>query len=317
MTTTLGSGSLTFEVVAGWPKLPDDFVLGDCFGGVVDSKDRVYLSTRGPHPVVVLDREGNLLDTWGEGLLKMPHGIAVAPDDSIYCTDLEDGVVRKLTREGELLQTIGGESGRFSGTPFNRPSHLAVSPASGDLFVTDGYGNSVVHRYSPEGKLKYSWGEAGTGPGQFVVPHNVVIDKDENIYVADRENHRVQVFTANGEHLATWPGIWRAAGLAMDAEENVIVAEMPPHVYILDAPGVGHAISIYTKGGELLTRFGDASPGEEPGKFTAPHALTIDSRGDIYVCEMPASNMGDEWNEEAARIRGAGAVRSVVKLARK
>lgn len=317
MTMILGTGDHTFELVANWPKLPSGFELGDCFGGVVDSKDRIYLSNRGPHPVVVLDTEGNLLSTWGEGLLKMPHGIAVGPDDSIYCTDLEDGVVRKLTPEGKLLQTIGDESDRFSGKPFNRPSHLAVSPVSGDLFITDGYGNSRVHRYSPEGELKYSWGEAGTGKGEFVVPHNIVIDKEENIYVADRENHRVQVFSSDGQHLDTWPGIWRAAGLVMDKDENVIVAEMPPPVYIIDAPGVGHAISVYTKHGVLKTRFGDPVPGEDPGKFTAPHALAIDSRGDLYVCEMPGSNMGEEWNNEAAEKRGNGSPRSVLKLSRK
>ena len=317
MVTTLGSGSQTFEVVEGWPKLPAGFELADCFGGVVDSKNRVYLATRGAHPVVVLDLEGNLLSTWGEGLLKAPHGIAIAPDDSIYCTDLVDNVIRKLTPEGQLLQTIGGPADRFGGAPFNLPSHLAVSPVSGDLFITDGYGNSRVHRYSPDGKLLHSWGEAGTGPGQFVVPHNIVIDEDEKLYVADRENHRVQVFTAAGEHLATWPGIWRAAGVALDPDGNVVVSEMPPPVYILDAPGLGHAVSIYTKEGKLQARFGDPTPGLEPGMFSAPHSLTIDSHGDIYVCEMPDSNMGEEWNQEAARTGGPGPLRSVVKLAKK
>ena len=319
MSTTLGSGALTYQVVDGWAKLPEGFLLDDCAGAVVDSKGLIYVFTRGEHPVVVFDRDGNYQTSWGYGVFGGTHGIAIAPDDSIYCTDTQHHVIRKFTPEGKLLQTIGGPSGRFSGQPFNRPAHLAVSPVSGDLFVADGYGNARIHRFSPEGDLIYSWGEAGTGPGQFVVPHNVVVDDDEKVFVADRENHRVQVFTAKGEFLAVWPGIWRAAGLDMDASGNMYVAEMPPHVYILDAPALGHAVSIYDKEGNLKTRFGDPSPGEDPGEFTAPHGIAVDGHGDLYVCEMPRSNMGEEWMADALSNRKPGqskAVRTIVKLAR-
>ena len=319
MTTILGSGNWSYSVVEGWPRLPEGFLLGDCAGAVVDSKGRIFVYTRGEHPVVVFDREGTYLTSWGHGVFGGTHGIAIAPDDSIYCTDTQHHVIRKFTPEGELLQTIGGPSDRFSGQPFNRPAHLAVSPVSGDLFVADGYGNSRIHRFSPEGQLIYSWGEAGTGEGQFVVPHNVVIDEDENVFVADRENHRVQVFTAKGEFLSQWPGIWRAAGLDMDAAGNFYVAEMPPHVYILDAPSLGHSVSIYDKQGNLQTRFGDPSPGEEPGRFTAPHGIAVDSHGDLYVCEMPQANMGPEWMQEAMsrhKPEQGPAIRTIVKLAR-
>ena len=199
MTTIIGDGNLTYEVLENWAKLPEGFLLDDCAGAVIDSKNRIYLYTRGEHPVVVLDRDGNFITSWGEGVFGGTHGIAIAPDDAIYCTDVRHHVVRKFTPDGELLQTIGSPSGRFSGRPFNRPAHLAISPVSGDLFIADGYGNANIHRFSPDGKLIYSWGEAGTGEGQFVVPHNIIIDQDENIYVADRENHRVQVFTAKGK----------------------------------------------------------------------------------------------------------------------
>ena len=272
MTTILGSGNWSYTVVEGWPRLPEGFLLGDCAGAVVDSKGRIFVYTRGEHPVVVFDRDGSYLTSWGHGVFGGTHGIAIAPDDSIYCTDTQHHVIRKFTPEGELLQTIGGPSDRFSGQPFNRPAHLAVSPVSGDLFVADGYGNSRIHRFSPEGKLIYSWGEAGTGKGQFVVPHNVVIDEDENVFVADRENHRVQVFTAKGEFLSQWPGIWRAAGLDMDASGNFYVAEMPPHVYIIDAPSLGHSVSIYDKQGNLQSRFGDSSPAKGQAALPPPTA---------------------------------------------
>ena len=320
MATILGSGTLTYEVMESWAKLPDGFQLGDCAGAVVDSQDRIYLYTRGEHPVVVFDRNGNFLMSWGEGVFGATHGIAIGPDDSIYCTDVRQHVIKKFTPEGELLQTIGSPSDRFSGRPFNRPAHLAISPVSGDIFVADGYGNSRIHRFSPDGRLMYSWGEPGAGPGQFVIPHNIIIDNEENIYVADRENHRIQVFSAKGEFITIWPGVWRAAGLDLDNKGNIYVAEMPPPVYILDAPGVGHAIRIYDMKGNLLTRFGDPQPGEESGRFTAPHGIAVDSWGDIYVCEMPRANMGEEWLEAAKNNRTSvqpREIRSVVKLVRK
>ncbi len=316
MSAIMGGGDLTYQVVEGWPKLPEGVLLDDCAGAVVDSKGRVYVYTRGEHPVVAFDREGSYQTSWGHGVFGGTHGIAIGPDDSIYCTDTQHHVIRKFTPEGKLLQTIGGPADRFSGQPFNRPAHLAVSPVSGDLFVADGYGNARIHRFSPDGRLLYSWGEAGTGRGQFVVPHNIVVDEDENVFVADRENHRVQVFTAKGEFLAAWPGIWRAAGLDMDRAGNVYVAEMPPPLYLLDAPNVGHAVSVYDKQGNLQTRFGAPTPGQGPGSFSAPHGIAVDSHGDLYVCEMPRFNMGSEWMEEAQRSRGSGEVRRIVKLAR-
>ena len=129
----------------------------------------------------------------------------------------------------------------------------------------------------------------------------------------------MQVFTAKGEFLGQWPGIWRAAGLDMDADGNFYVAEMPPHVYILDAPSLGHSVSIYDKEGNLQTRFGDPTPGENPGQFTAPHGIAVDAHGDLYVCEMPNANMGPEWLQDAAaqhKPEQGPALRTIVKLAR-
>ena len=111
MSTTLGSGALTYQVVEGWAKLPEGFLLDDCAGAVVDSKGLIYVFTRGEHPVVVFDRDGNYQTSWGHGVFGGTHGIAIAPDDSIYCTDTQHHVIRKFTPEGELLQTIGGLQG--------------------------------------------------------------------------------------------------------------------------------------------------------------------------------------------------------------
>src|ERR1700731_2201300 len=199
MAVQLGSGEYTFEVNENWAKVPDEITLGDCAAVGVDRQNRVYAFNRGEHPVAVFDAEGNLLRTWGEGVFHRPHGVHMGPDDTIFLTD--DGVhtVRKCTLDGKVLMTLGirGEPKPFmSGEPFHRCTHTALSP-QGDLYVSDGYGNARIHKYTADGKLLMSWGGPGTDPGQFNIPHNICCDRDGWVYVADRENHRVQVFDGN------------------------------------------------------------------------------------------------------------------------
>jgi DNA-binding beta-propeller fold protein YncE len=201
MAVQLGSGEYSFEVNENWAKVPAEIVLGDCAAVGVDRQNRVYAFNRSEHPVVVFDAEGNLLCTWGEGVFRRPHGVHMGPDDTIYLTDDGDHTVRKCTLDGKVLMTLGipGEPKPYmSGEPFHRCTHTALSPR-GDLYVSDGYGNARIHKYTPDGKLLMSWGEPGTDPGQFNVPHNICCDPDGWVYVADRENHRVQVFDGNGK----------------------------------------------------------------------------------------------------------------------
>ena len=306
-----------FELVEDWAKIPEGFDLGECADVAVDSKDQVYFHVKGPHPIVVFDQHGNFLTSWGHDIFEGAHGIAIGPDDSIYTADAGHHVIRKFTTDAELLWEYRSESPRYSGNPFNRPAQVAVSPLSGDLFVADGYGNARIHRLTPNGRLKYSWGEPGTRPGELVLPHNLLVDKEENIYVADRENHRVQIFSARGKLLDLWPNIWRAAGLAMDSDGNIYVAEMPPHTFIWDSPNTGHAISVFDKNGVLLTRSGEPRLGDFPGQFTAPHGIAVDSCGDVYICEMPMSILGQEVVNTILHHSGhTGPLRTIVKLRR-
>ena len=180
MAVQLGSGEFTFEVNESWAKLPEEITLGDCAAVGVDRQNRVYAFNRGEHPVAVFDADGNLLRTWGEGVFHRPHGVHMGPDDTIYLTDDGDPTVRKCTLNGKVLMTLGvpREPKRYmSGEPFHRCTHTALSPR-GDLYVSDGYGNARIHKYTPDGKLLMSWGEPGTDPGQFNVPHNICCDAD-------------------------------------------------------------------------------------------------------------------------------------------
>jgi hypothetical protein len=173
MTIIVGSGEHRYEVIENWGRLPDGWHYGEVAAVGVDSRDNVYVFARSEHPMMVFDRDGNFLRSWGEGLFRRPHGVHLAPDDTIYCTDDGDHTVRRLTLDGKLLLEIGvpGEAApMYGGDPFNRCTHTALSP-EGDLYVADGYGNARVHKYSPNGKLQFSWGEPGTEPGAFNIVH--------------------------------------------------------------------------------------------------------------------------------------------------
>src|SRR5499425_1120445 len=280
MVVQLGSGEWSFEVNENWAKTPAEITLGDCAAVGVDRLNRVYAFNRGEHPVAVFDAEGNLLRTWGEGVFHRPHGVHMGPDDMIYLTDDGDHTVRKCTLDGKVLMTLGvpGEPKPYmSGEPFHRCTHTALSP-QGDLYVSDGYGNARIHKYTPDGTLVSSWGEPGTDPGQFNIPHNICCDADGWVYVADRENHRVQVFDGQGRYQTQWNNMHRPSGLHLErgAERRFYVGEIGGGLGVnYDMPNIGPRVSIYSAKGEMLARLGHRPAGLAPGRFVSPHGLAV------------------------------------------
>ena len=232
MPSILGSGEHRYRVVENWAKLPDGWNLTDVASVAVDSKDRIYVFNRGAHPMVVLDREGNFITSWGEGLFNRAHGLHIDADDHLYCTDDGDHTVRKCSTDGKVLLTIGipnKPAPYMSGEPFHRCTHTALSP-KGEIYVSDGYGNACVHKYTPDGKLLKTWGEPGTDPGQFNIVHNIATDADGWVYVADRENHRVQVFDGNGKYETQWNNLHRPCALCCcgGKQPTFIIGELGP-----------------------------------------------------------------------------------------
>jgi sugar lactone lactonase YvrE len=296
MGAVLGAGAYRYEVRDGWAKLPPEQEFNADVAAVgVDAQDRVYAFNRGRHPMVVLDRDGNFLRSWGEGVFHRPHGLHMAPDGTVWLTDDGDHTVRHCTLDGKVLAAIGvpgAPSPYLSGEPFHRCTHTALAP-TGELYVSDGYGNARVHKYSPDGRLLLSWGSPGTDPGQFNIPHNICCDADGWVYVADRENHRVQVFDGNGRYETQWVNMHRPSGLYLSPAPRFYVGEIGGGVAVnVDMPNIGPRVSIYTPTGELLARLGDRPAGLEPGQFISPHGLAVDSRGDIYVGEVSYTNWG-------------------------
>ena len=290
MVVTVGSGGFNYEALEDWEALPAGMRFHEAPGVAVDSADNVYVLTRNPeNPVIVFNREGAFRTTFGAGAFsERTHGILVGPDDSIYCADDGTHTITRWSPEGERLATFGtpGQPApKWGGKPFNRPTHAAVSPKTGHLYVTDGYGNACVHKFTPAGRHLLSWGEPGIDAGQFIRPHNVAVDAADRVYVADRECHRVQVFDADGTFLAMWNNIHRPDGLTIGPDGNIYIGELNGFPGVDDAPGLGHRVSIFSPQGERLARFGDPREGEQPGRFIAPHGIAVDSRGDIYVAE--------------------------------
>jgi DNA-binding beta-propeller fold protein YncE len=290
----LGQREYRYRVVVGWGDLPPGFTYRDGAAVCVDSKDNVYVFNRGAHPVIVFDRDGKFLRSWGEDIgFVNAHGAAVGPDDMLYLTDDFGAAVRKCTSQGKVVLTIGTPgkpAPRFSGDPFNRCTHTALSP-QGDIYVSDGYQNARVHKYSPDGKLLLSWGEPGTAAGQFNLVHNIACDDDGWVYVADRENHRVQVFDSNGKYQMQWNNLMRPCGLFVTRGKDplAIIGELGPETVATltsGVPNLGPRVSLVSAKGEVLAHLGSQPLGEEPGQFIAPHGIAVDSRGDIYVAEV-------------------------------
>lgn len=292
-TAHLVSGDIAFEQDDDWAKIPEGYEFPEAAGVAVDAADNVYVFNRGPHPVIVLDKGGNFLRSFGEDIFTgREHGIHISPDGYVYLVEDSQHAIHKFDASGKLLWTLG-EAGKpapkWSGQPFNRPTHMAVSPKSGDIFVTDGYGNSRVHRYSPEGQLRLSWGDVGSDPGEFLNPHNVVVDEDEYVYVADRENNRVQVFDGNGKLQSIWHNVYKADGMCRDNRGVFYIGEL---VGYHDTQAVGHRISIHAKDGTRLARLGSPVQGDGPGEFNAIHGVAADSQGNLYIAEVSYTMRG-------------------------
>ena len=296
MTVLLGEGAFSYEVSGEeWGDLPDGWSYREATALALDSHDNLHVFNRGAHPIIVLDADGNVLRAWGEGVFNNPHGVAVGPDDSVYCVDFGDHTLRKFSPEGRLLMTIG-EPGRpappMSGDPFNQPTHVAVDPRNGDIYVSDGYKNARVHKYAPDGAHLLSWGESGTAEGQFSVPHNIATDRDGWVYVADRENQRIQVFDPVGRFETQWGlNLSRPGCVAIDGGGDARLAYVGEFFggFATNAAGMrlGPRVSVLDSRGTVLARLGEHTFGGEAGRFYSPHAIAVDSKGDIYVAEVP------------------------------
>lgn len=276
--TTVDTDKHNYELVQNWGWLPGDWTYGVVSAIATDSQNRVYVYQRKDPPVVVFDSDGNYLHSWGISAVNLPHGFCIV-DDIVYMTDREDSVCLKYTLDGKPLMVLG-ERGVHSDTgcevagelvpraagPFNFPSELFPSP-SGDLYVSDGYRNSCVHRFTKDGQLIQSWGVPGKGgPGEFHLPHSILIDDDGLVYVCDRENSRIQVFTPEGEFVNMWTDMNRPNDISQSTNGDFYIAES-------SSQGSTPGISVRNKEGQVQARWDSRSA----------HGLWVDNEDNVYL----------------------------------
>ena len=309
--------AVRFELVPDWEKCPEgpEYSHEDVAAVACDSQDRVYLHTRKGERVMVYDEDGNFITKWGDGMFTRAHGITIH-DDIVYITDDADSVVRIFDLDGNFKWMLGEPKvvtdtgyGSIRGRkaeihhnefvvrsqgPFNCCCNVCVA-ANKDIFVADGYGNARVHHFDAEGKLLNSWGDVGTGPGEFHLPHGIALDAQENVIVCDRENDRLQFFDRSGKFLKMWTDVLRPTHAVVGPDGLIYVTELwrpvepgqgsfvhgfPDH----DLPG---RVSVFDPEGKIVARWrADSANRNAPGNFIAPHGLALDSKGSLYVSEV-------------------------------
>ena len=295
---TFGSGDEPRHVVVpGWPSLPENHVTGQCVGIGADSQNRVFVFHRSgrvwsqPFPaepiaadtVSVLDgKTGYLLDSWGSGQFILPHGLTIDSQGNIWLTDVGLHQVFKYSPGGERLLTLG--EARVPGTDtshFNLPTDVAVLP-DGSFYISDGYRNTRVVKFTADGRYEFEWGSKGSGPGKFDLPHGITLDATGDVYVCDRSNSRIQVFDARGKFLKQWKGpqIGRPYGIATAPDDHLFLVDggdpeaTPDHQ--------GKVVELNPEGNVIDTFSG---PGLSPGRLQLGHDLAVGPDGAVYVAE--------------------------------
>jgi peptidylamidoglycolate lyase len=295
------AGSISTDshsVVHGWPQIPSGRALGRASGVEIDSHNHVFVFHSAdrewsePFPadpvraatIVVFDGEtGELIAEWGQEMFVMPHGLSVDHSDNIWVTDVGRHQIFKFSHDGELLLTLGED--RVPGSDeshFNLPTDVAVLD-DGGFFVSDGYGNSRVVKFSPAGEFQFHWGTAGSKQGQFDLPHGIARDNQDRIYVADRGNARIQVFDREGQFISEWSGseIGRPYGLAIGPGQKLYVVDGGDQP---DTPPDRSRAMRLGFDGKVEATFGRF--GNYDGQFQMGHDIAVARDGAVYVVDI-------------------------------
>jgi DNA-binding beta-propeller fold protein YncE len=291
--SSLGTTARSYEVVKGWGKLPVQMQFGYTHGIVVDKQDNVYVFHTGKPSICKFDKNGQFQAAWGEAFEGGAHGFYLHQEQDgefLYVTDTNKGIAVKMDLSGNELLTLGtpDRPDLYNADKKYVPTDIAVS-ANGDIYVSDGYGQSWIHHYTAQGEYIRSWGGRGAEAGQLNCPHGISIDTrsgEEEIYVADRGNHRIQVFTLDGVSKRI---------ILDDMDKPCSFYYFGDEVYF---PDLNSRVTIFDRNDRLICHLGeDQQAYKQEGwpnlpksyyrdnKFSSPHGVCVDSEGSVYVAE--------------------------------
>ncbi|WP_417387094.1 peptidyl-alpha-hydroxyglycine alpha-amidating lyase family protein [Gimesia sp.] len=258
-------------------QIPEGLTLGPCSAVDFDSQGRMYLFHRGKQPILCFDASGKFLRSWGDQLIGQAHGLRVDSNDNIWVTDIGNHMVFQFNPEGKLLLALGqaGKAGDRQ-DQFNKPTDIAFGP-QGTIFISDGYGNSRVMKFAANGKYLGQWGTPGKQPGEFNLPHSIVVDAKNRVLVGDRENDRVQIFDLDGNLLEIWTG-FAPYGMEFDSSGTLFVAD-----------GRANQVLQLDPSGKVVNSWGKEGAGL--GEYQLPHMLAVDAAGNLFVTEIGGKRM--------------------------
>jgi hypothetical protein len=286
--------SISYEVDPSWPQRPQDVQWGAMPGVALDRQGRVYAFTRAKPPVQIYSPEGKFLGSRGDKEIKTAHYLKIEKDGTIWISDIGNHLIMQFTPEGKLLREFGtrGVAGQDA-SHFNMPTDMAIAP-SGDIFVSDGYVNNRVVHFDRSGKFVKEWGRLGTKPGEFSLPHAIAIDSKGRLYVADRNNARVQIFDQGGKLLEVWSDLLVPWGFFVQPSGDIWVCGSAPMTWQaaqaqMGVPPKDQLFMRFSPAGKLLQLWTvpkGQDGREKPGELNWVHGIAIDSAGNIYAGDI-------------------------------
>ncbi len=290
-----------YHTIENFFSLPEGRTWGSTSSVDVDRDGNIWVADRcganscdgsSDAPVMQFSASGKLLKSFGAGMFSFPHDLVIDREGNLWIVDGHSHQVLKLNTDGKVLLSLGKKGVAGSGNDtFNQPSAVAIA-SNGDIFVADGHGgntNARIVKFDKDGKFLMTWGKKGTAPGEFDTPHTLAFDSRGRLFVGDRANNRIQIFTQDGKFETEWTQFSRPSGIYIDRNDVIYVSDSESR----EREGYGHhpgwkrGIRVGSaKDGKVTAFIPDTYPTPENSATSGSEGLAVDSKGVIYGAEV-------------------------------